>query len=113
MAEVSVLGLGPMGMALARALLGGGHRVTVWNRTAAKAGAQTYDNPGSSMKTCAASGDLFLKQAREAGISTAFPSFLVGLYDKCMAAGYGNERLPALMKVLREDGNAKAATIVQ
>ncbi|XYI03561.1 NAD(P)-dependent oxidoreductase [Sorangium sp. So ce1128] len=37
MSEVSVIGLGPMGFALARVLLERGDRVTVWNRTAAKA----------------------------------------------------------------------------
>jgi 3-hydroxyisobutyrate dehydrogenase-like beta-hydroxyacid dehydrogenase len=37
MSEVSVIGLGAMGSALARALLRDGHRVTVWNRTSAKA----------------------------------------------------------------------------
>ncbi|MGW5310321.1 NAD(P)-binding domain-containing protein [Nocardia thailandica] len=35
--RVSVIGLGAMGTALARALLAAGHRVTVWNRTAARA----------------------------------------------------------------------------
>jgi phosphoglycerate dehydrogenase-like enzyme len=35
--EVSVIGLGAMGSALARALLHNGDRVTVWNRTSAKA----------------------------------------------------------------------------
>jgi 3-hydroxyisobutyrate dehydrogenase-like beta-hydroxyacid dehydrogenase len=35
--EVSVIGLGAMGSALVRALLHNGHRVTVWNRTSAKA----------------------------------------------------------------------------
>ncbi|MBB1246204.1 NAD(P)-dependent oxidoreductase [Streptomyces durbertensis] len=35
--DVSVLGLGAMGRELARALLDAGHRVTVWNRTAARA----------------------------------------------------------------------------
>lgn len=35
--RVSVLGLGAMGTALARALLAAGHEVTVWNRTAARA----------------------------------------------------------------------------
>ncbi|MYU15304.1 NAD(P)-binding domain-containing protein, partial [Streptomyces sp. SID8361] len=34
---VTVLGLGDMGTALARALVGAGHRTTVWNRTAAEA----------------------------------------------------------------------------
>jgi 3-hydroxyisobutyrate dehydrogenase-like beta-hydroxyacid dehydrogenase len=35
---VTVLGLGPMGSALARAFVEDGHPVTVWNRTASKAG---------------------------------------------------------------------------
>src|SRR5262245_55553260 len=37
MSDVSVIGLGPMGIALARALLSNGYRVTVWNRTISKA----------------------------------------------------------------------------
>src|SRR5690606_5050862 len=36
-APVTVVGLGNMGSALARALLKSGHRVTVWNRSAHKA----------------------------------------------------------------------------
>ena len=35
--EISVIGLGTMGAALARTLLQNGYRVTVWNRTSAKA----------------------------------------------------------------------------
>ena len=35
--EASVIGLGMMGSTLARLLLGSGYRVTVWNRTSAKA----------------------------------------------------------------------------
>ncbi|MEU5419600.1 NAD(P)-binding domain-containing protein [Streptomyces sp. NPDC020667] len=38
-ADVTVLGLGPMGAALAGAFLAAGHRTTVWNRTPGKAGA--------------------------------------------------------------------------
>jgi len=34
--DVSVIGLGNMGSALAEALISNGHRVTVWNRTASK-----------------------------------------------------------------------------
>ena len=36
MSDVSVIGLGAMGSALARTLLRDGHRVTVWNRTSSK-----------------------------------------------------------------------------
>jgi 3-hydroxyisobutyrate dehydrogenase-like beta-hydroxyacid dehydrogenase len=36
--EIAVLGMGRMGRALAGRLLGGGHRVTVWNRSKGKAG---------------------------------------------------------------------------
>ncbi|MCW3465793.1 NAD(P)-dependent oxidoreductase [Chitinophaga nivalis] len=40
--------------------------------------------------------------AREAGISTSFPAYASGLFKKAMAAGYGNEELAAMIKVLRE-----------
>ncbi|MBK1783084.1 NAD(P)-dependent oxidoreductase [Prauserella cavernicola] len=52
---VTVLGLGAMGTALARALLGAGHPVTAWNRTAAKAeplvelGAARAATPGEAI----------------------------------------------------------------
>ncbi|MEV6661745.1 NAD(P)-dependent oxidoreductase [Nocardia fluminea] len=41
--RVSVIGLGAMGTALAKALLAGGHEVTVWNRTPARAEALAAD----------------------------------------------------------------------
>ena len=37
MSEVTVIGLGNMGAALARALLGNGREVTIWNRSPEKA----------------------------------------------------------------------------
>ena len=49
--DVSVIGIGNMGSALAEALIANGHRVTVWNRTAAKcealadAGASSLHRP--------------------------------------------------------------------
>ena len=36
MTDVTMIGLGAMGSALARAFIGAGHSVTVWNRTAAR-----------------------------------------------------------------------------
>ncbi|MUL84303.1 MULTISPECIES: NAD(P)-dependent oxidoreductase [unclassified Mycolicibacterium] len=52
---VSVLGLGPMGQALAGALVAANHRITVWNRTPAKAdalrarGAVWADTPAAAV----------------------------------------------------------------
>ena len=36
MTDVTMVGLGAMGSALARAFIGAGHSVTIWNRTAAR-----------------------------------------------------------------------------
>ncbi|MFE3500827.1 NAD(P)-dependent oxidoreductase [Kitasatospora sp. NPDC059160] len=52
---VTVIGLGPMGQAMTRALLAAGHPVTVWNRTAARAdgvvaaGATLAATPGEAV----------------------------------------------------------------
>lgn len=60
---VTVIGLGPMGQAMTRALLAAGHPVTVWNRTAARAdgvvadGATLAATPGEAV---AASGLVIL-----------------------------------------------------
>ena len=52
---VTVIGLGPMGQAMVRLLMKGGHPVTVWNRTAARAdalvaeGATRADSPAGAV----------------------------------------------------------------
>jgi 3-hydroxyisobutyrate dehydrogenase-like beta-hydroxyacid dehydrogenase len=61
----------------------------------------TYENPQSSVKTCTVGFELFVKQAREAGINSEFPTFALGLSKKAMTAGYGEEAFAALIKVLR------------
>lgn len=60
-----------------------------------------FANPESSMAICAGSGTLFLRQAREAGIGSEFPAFADGLFRRAMAAGLGEEKLAAMVKVLR------------
>ncbi|SNX66090.1 3-hydroxyisobutyrate dehydrogenase-like beta-hydroxyacid dehydrogenase [Streptomyces sp. TLI_55] len=53
---VTVLGLGPMGQAMARSLMRAGHPVTVWNRTPRRAedvvaaGAQLADTPAQAIE---------------------------------------------------------------
>jgi 3-hydroxyisobutyrate dehydrogenase-like beta-hydroxyacid dehydrogenase len=63
----------------------------------------TFDRPQSSVKTCTVAFELFVKQAREAGINSEFPTFGLGLFKKAIAAGYGEEEVAALIKVLRGD----------
>lgn len=63
--------------------------------------AADFANPESSMAICAASGELFQRQAREAGIGAEFPAFADGLFRRAMAAGLGEEKLAAMVKVLR------------
>ncbi len=40
-------------------------------------------------------------QGEDAGIDTAFPDFVSGLFEKAVDAGYGEEHVTALIKVLR------------
>jgi 3-hydroxyisobutyrate dehydrogenase-like beta-hydroxyacid dehydrogenase len=56
MKDVSVIGVGTMGATLARLLLGSGHRVTVWNRTGARA--EPLVREGAVLATSAAAAVL-------------------------------------------------------
>ncbi|AKJ29219.1 NAD(P)-binding domain-containing protein [Caldimonas brevitalea] len=56
MNDVTVIGLGAMGETLARLQLQQGHQVTVWNRTAAKAGARSAQ--GAQVAASAAEASL-------------------------------------------------------
>ena len=61
----------------------------------------TFDQPQSSLNTCLVTVKMFVEQAREAGINAEFPTFALGLFQKAVDSGYGNEELGALVKVLR------------
>ena len=45
-------------------------------------------------------------QARDADMSREFPDNISGIFKRALAAGYGEEDLAALIKVLRADGGA-------
>lgn len=62
-----------------------------------------YEKPESSLKICAEGVELLVQQAREAHVNAEFPTFASGLFKKAMAAGYGDEKAAALIKVLREN----------
>lgn len=45
-------------------------------------------------------------QAGDAGINAELPNFLAGIYQRALEAGYGEEDIAALIKVLRGDNEA-------
>ncbi|QGG51855.1 NAD(P)-dependent oxidoreductase [Lysinibacillus pakistanensis] len=62
---------------------------------------ETFDNPQSSINMCMTTVALFMAQAQEAEINNEFPMFAHGLFKRALDAGYGNQELGALIKVLR------------
>jgi 3-hydroxyisobutyrate dehydrogenase-like beta-hydroxyacid dehydrogenase len=68
----------------------------------------TFNRPQSSVKTCTVGFELFMKQAREATITSEFPTFGLEIFKKAMDAGYAEEEVAAVIKVLR-GGASRAA----
>ncbi|MBO0791854.1 MAG: NAD(P)-dependent oxidoreductase [Ktedonobacteraceae bacterium] len=64
-----------------------------------------YERPESSLKICAEGVELLLRQAQEARINNEFPKLASHLFGKAVAAGYGDEKAAALIKVLRADAH--------
>lgn len=71
----------------------------------------TFNNPQSSLEMCAASVDLILKQANDAGINSEIPTFNRKIFQKGVDAGYGKEGLAALIKILRENNHPKGDVV--
>jgi 3-hydroxyisobutyrate dehydrogenase-like beta-hydroxyacid dehydrogenase len=64
--------------------------------------ADDYANPAASLQTSAFTFDLLLKQAREEGITSDFPTFAAQFFKKGLDAGYGHEDTAALIKAMRQ-----------
>jgi 3-hydroxyisobutyrate dehydrogenase-like beta-hydroxyacid dehydrogenase len=63
----------------------------------------SYENCTATLKVWRAALQNILKQGRDAGIGTAFPDHVDELMQRAEAAGYGEEHVMAMVKVLRED----------
>jgi 3-hydroxyisobutyrate dehydrogenase-like beta-hydroxyacid dehydrogenase len=66
-----------------------------------------YREPEATLETCFLAVRLIQRQAREAGLDDALPSFLVDQFAAGMSAGHGNESAAALVKVMRARAPAK------
>lgn len=63
--------------------------------------AERYSNPESSLDICLGTFDLMLRLAADNKLDSGFASFGQQLFRKAQDAGYGQERISALMKTLR------------
>ena len=60
-----------------------------------------FTDPQSSIDICAQSFELMVRQANEVNSDTSVPSFLLELFNKGRDAGFGQDRISSLIKVLR------------
>ena len=59
-------------------------------------------HPGASIRVWEGCNQRLQSQAHDAGISSEFPDDISGIFKRAIAAGYGEEDLGALIKVLRD-----------
>jgi 3-hydroxyisobutyrate dehydrogenase-like beta-hydroxyacid dehydrogenase len=60
-----------------------------------------YIDPDVTVRVWNAVSNRFQEQARDAGMNSEFPNFAAGIVERAMGAGYGDEDVAALVKVLR------------
>jgi 3-hydroxyisobutyrate dehydrogenase-like beta-hydroxyacid dehydrogenase len=64
-----------------------------------------YEISESPLKISVAATERLVQAAREGGINAEFPTFASGFFKKAVAAGYENDEVAALIKVLRGGPN--------
>lgn len=64
---------------------------------------EAYDQPLASLAVYAGAMERILGQALDAEITTEFPKFATRLFRRALVAGYGQEEVASLIKVLRAD----------
>ena len=111
MSDVSVIGLGAMGSALARTLLQNGYAVTVWNRTAEKAeplvsaGATAANSAAEAVAASPATITCIASHDKTIELLDSFAGSLEGKTIIELSTG-GATEAEALAKLLSENGAA-------
>lgn len=117
MSDVSVIGLGVMGSALARTLLESGRAVTVWNRTAEKAeplaaaGADVADTAAAAVAASPATIVCIASHDQTIELLSGFADSLRGKTIIELSTG-GAEEAEALAKLLSDNGAAWLVGII-
>ncbi|GIF76881.1 NAD(P)-dependent oxidoreductase [Asanoa siamensis] len=99
MNSTTVIGLGPMGRAIAATLVRAGHQVTVWNRTAGRAGGLVGVTIAPTPDAAVAAGDLVLLSLTDYG----------AMYDVLGSTGLSRKVLVNLGSGTPDESRAAAA----
>jgi len=62
-----------------------------------------FDNCTATLRIWESAAQRIRTQGRDAGINTDFPDYVASLFEKAIDAGYGEQHVMALVKVLREE----------
>ncbi len=62
-----------------------------------------FKNPPATLDTWGAALKIISKQASDAGINSETPEFISSLFERAAQAGYGEEDVAALIKILRKN----------
>lgn len=62
---------------------------------------EDYEHPQSSLHMSMTTVELLMEQAREADMNNEFPVYVHGLFQRVLDAGYGEEEVAALIKIMR------------
>jgi 3-hydroxyisobutyrate dehydrogenase-like beta-hydroxyacid dehydrogenase len=115
---VTVLGLGAMGTALARALLRAGHPVTVWNRTSARAealvaeGARVAPDPAAAVAAGALTVVCLLDDAAVAAVLDPLGEDLAGAMLVNLTSGTPEQARDAAARLTHLGADVLAGTIM-
>lgn len=110
--DVSVVGLGAMGVALAGAFMNDGYSTTVRNRSATKAvelvakGAIRADTGDYTSKEAnlamQAANDTITQVSNSQGVSAELFAPLQALMERRVAGGHGGDDFPSLIELIRQ-----------
>jgi 3-hydroxyisobutyrate dehydrogenase-like beta-hydroxyacid dehydrogenase len=65
-----------------------------------------YTDPGATLTVWDAALQRVQSQAHDAGINSEIPDLISSLFKRAIAAGYGEEHVASIIKVMRDHGVA-------
>jgi len=69
--------------------------------------ADRYDDPGATLAVWDGALQRIRTQAKDAGINSEVPDFISGFFKRGLAAGYGEEDIASIIKIMRETRNTE------